>query len=101
MRHIENAMNLKTLPMLVAALTSLSASCSSIPTRRAEAGAIVRHNKAEFSSEFIGIAGGKAFKLVRLITLFGGNPREVIWWCPVSELTPAEMATLRAGAELE
>ena len=90
------AMHKVVVPMFAVTIACLMSGCSSIPTRQVDASSIINRNKAEQSSQFIGFAGDRAFKFVRLIPLFGRSPREFIWWCPVAELTPSETSSLRA-----
>jgi hypothetical protein len=88
---------MKTLHFL-AILSSaiLLCGCASESVRRVRASDIVYRNKAVQHADFIGFADNRAFKLVRLIPFFPwSTPSQSIWWCPVSELSDSEIATLQ------
>ena len=73
--------------------------CATGGVDRVRASDIVHRNKAVQQSEFIGFADNRAFKLVRLIPFFPwSKPSESIWWCPISELSASDLATLQTRA---
>ena len=85
---------LRFIPVLSSAI--LLCGCASEGVLRVRATDIVHRNKAVQQSEFIGFADDRAFKLVRLIPIFPwSTPSQSIWWCPVSELSASELASLQ------
>jgi hypothetical protein len=85
------------LPAFAASL--LLSQCSAEVVHRASAWNIVHRDKLEGQGEFIGFAGGKAFKYAKPAALFPWSPRRAIWWCYESELTPEQRAKLLRSKE--
>ncbi len=62
---------------------------------------LVQQYKGASQQKFIGFADDRAFEVVTLIPFFPWNsPRKVIWWCPVSELSPAQFEILKSRMEI-
>ena len=80
------------------ALAVLLSGCASEPSLKVGPERLVRrHDKDISRQEFIGFADGRAFSVVTLVPFAPWSiPETVIWWCPVHELTPEQLETLKS-----
>ena len=94
-------MSFNRVSIILAAFAAslLLSQCSAEVVHRASAWNIVHRDKLEGQGEFIGFAGGKAFKYAKPAALFPWSPRRAIWWCYESELTPEQRAKLLRSKE--